>query len=55
MVIKPFTCQTLICLTLLVTDEKSAQVQYTYDFGVMKVPGLTWTSPLMFTVGISKH
>ncbi|NNH87072.1 OprD family outer membrane porin [Acinetobacter terrae] len=29
-------------------DEKSAQIQYTYDFGAMNVPGLTWTSALVY-------
>jgi len=28
--------------------EKSAQVQYTYDFGAMKVPGLTWTTAYVY-------
>lgn len=28
--------------------EKSAQVQYTYDFGAMNVPGLTWTSAFVY-------
>ena len=29
-------------------DEKSAQIQYTYDFGAMNVPGLTWTSAFVY-------
>ncbi|WP_166169627.1 OprD family outer membrane porin [Acinetobacter sp. SA01] len=28
--------------------EKSAQVQYTYDFSAMKVPGLTWTTAYVY-------
>ncbi len=28
--------------------EKSAQVQYTYDFGAMNVPGLTWTTAYVY-------
>ncbi len=29
-------------------DEKSAQLQYTYDFGAMNVPGLSWTSAFVY-------
>lgn len=29
-------------------DEKSAQIQYTYDFGAMNIPGLTWTSAFVY-------
>jgi hypothetical protein len=29
-------------------DEKSAQLQYTYDFGALNVPGLTWTSAFVY-------
>lgn len=28
--------------------EKSAQVQYSYDFGAMNVPGLTWTTAYVY-------
>ena len=28
--------------------EKSAQVQYTYDFSAMNVPGLTWTTAYVY-------
>lgn len=28
--------------------EKSAQVQYTYDFGAMNIPGLTWTTAYVY-------
>lgn len=28
--------------------EKSAQLQYTYDFGALNVPGLTWTSAFVY-------
>ncbi|WP_168398232.1 MULTISPECIES: OprD family outer membrane porin [Acinetobacter] len=29
-------------------DEKSVQLQYTYDFAAMNVPGLTWTSAFVY-------
>ncbi|HCX3863255.1 TPA: OprD family outer membrane porin, partial [Escherichia coli] len=29
-------------------DEKSAQLQYTYDFSAMNVPGLSWTSAFVY-------
>ncbi|MEK5788561.1 OprD family outer membrane porin [Acinetobacter johnsonii] len=29
-------------------DEKSAQVQYTYDFAGLNVPGLTWTTAFVY-------
>lgn len=29
-------------------DEKSVQLQYTFDFGAMNVPGLTWTSAFVY-------
>lgn len=29
-------------------DEKSAQLQYTYDFAGMNVPGLTWTTAFVY-------
>lgn len=29
-------------------DEKSAQLQYTYDFSTMNVPGLSWTSAFVY-------
>ena len=29
-------------------DEKSAQIQYTYDFGAMNIPGLTWTTAFVY-------
>ena len=29
-------------------DEKSAQLQYTFDFGAVNVPGLSWTSAFVY-------
>ncbi len=29
-------------------DEKSVQLQYSYDFGAMNVPGLSWTSAFVY-------
>ncbi|WP_180035944.1 MULTISPECIES: OprD family outer membrane porin [unclassified Acinetobacter] len=29
-------------------DEKSVQLQYTYDFGALNVPGLSWTSAFVY-------
>lgn len=29
-------------------DEKSLQLQYTYDFGALNVPGLSWTSAFVY-------
>ena len=29
-------------------DEKSAQLQYSYDFAAMNVPGLTWTTAFVY-------
>lgn len=29
-------------------DEKSAQLQYSYDFGAMNVPGLSWTTAYVY-------